>query len=128
MNCFRLILRPKPREFKQVVRKDRDILSYLILYLLPIIRSDNSVIIEQPLTAAVSFIVIFAMMIHVGMYHINPIIAIFGFRIYHVELSNSDGTLIARTKEPLYYNKVKLNVVTLSSNLGIYMHTRSMNV
>ena len=68
------------------------------------------------------------MMTHVGMYHINPVLAIIGFRIYHVELSNSDGTLIARTREPLYYNEITLNVVTLSSNFGIYMHTRSMNV
>lgn len=126
--CFASLKKPEYISFIRVDRQDKDILAYLLLFLLPIIRGSSFMISEQPLTTIACMVIIIKMMMYVGMYHINPVLSFFRFRIYKVERANSYGILIARTKKPFYYNEISLNVVTISDDFGIYLHTRSMNV
>ena len=118
----------KDTDIKEVHRKDSDILSYLLIYLLPFIRSDTSVIASQPITTFACIFIILLVTANVGAFHVNPVLSILGFRVYSISTENSDGILIANSKDVLYGYDITLRTVTLSQNFKIYIHTRSMNV
>lgn len=77
---------------------DRDMLSFLFIYLLPFIRSDNLPLSNGILTNAYILIVTLFAITYVGAFHFNPVIRLlFGYRFYLVK--NADGissTLISR--------------------------------
>ena len=89
----------KDTDIKEVHRKDSDILSYLLIYLLPFIRSDTSVIASQPITTFACIFIILLVTANVGAFHVNPVLSILGFRVYSISTENSDGILIANSKD-----------------------------
>ena len=129
--CILKCFEKKPQKFqviKEIERKDNDILTYLFIFLLPFIRSNNSMLGNQPITTAVCIFVLLVVIADIGAYHFNPVLRILGYHVYSVNINNAQGILLAKTKDVLYGEDIELELATLSSNYKIYMHTRSKNV
>ena len=109
---------------KKIERADNNILSFLLIFLLPFIRSDNSSIINNPVTTFICVGIILIVISDIGAYHFNPTLRILKYHIYFVETTNATGILIAKTDDILYGNDIDLNVVILSDDYRIYLHTK----
>lgn len=110
-----------------VDRRDGDILTYLFVFLIPFIRSNNSLFGSQILTTTVCAIIIILAIADIGAYHYNPVLRIFRYRIYSVNIDGNSGILIAKTDNILYGNNIRLNVVSIANS--IYIHNEGkMNV
>ena len=112
---------------QSVDRKDGDILTYLFVFLIPFISSDNSLFGSQILTTTVCAIIIILAIADIGAYHYNPVLRLFRYHIYSINVDGNTGILIAKTKNRLYGNNIRLNVVSIANS--IYIHNeRKMNV
>ena len=113
---------------KELEHKGGDILAYLFILLLPFIRSDNSSFGSQALTTIACILIIILTMADIGVYHFNPSMRIWGYRIYSIKIKDVNGILIAKTKDILYSSDKNLNVVTIAIVHNVYIHTEKMNV
>lgn len=99
---------------------DREVLAFLLAYLLPIISSENMGFEGQWLTGAYILAVIFLVVAHAGALHFNPIMGLLGYHFYAVK--NGDGVsqmLISR--KVLRRPGEELETVMLADH--IYLHT-----
>ncbi len=114
------------RVIKTIERKDNDILAYLFIFLLPFIRSDNSMLGNQPITTIFCVVIILAIIANIGAYYFNPVLRLLGYHVYFIEIEDAQGILLAKTDNVLYGKNIKLYLAELSANYRIYLHTKSM--
>ena len=108
---------------KQVSRKNEEILSYLVTYIVPLLAIDMEKI-STLITNAVLFILIGFLYVKSNMLHINITFLIFGWNIYEDEL----GRIIISKEDPDYFKRMEvghsdLTVKHLGSN--IYIHRKT---
>lgn len=72
-----------------VSRKDGEAMSYIVTYLLPFLDAASNTA-EKGIGLAIFFLVLGVLYINSNMIHINPMLNIFGYHIYDVELNNGD--------------------------------------
>ena len=74
-------------EIKEFNRRDQGILVFMFIYLLPLIRSPNSLFTNWQTTISplVVFALIIAIIIDIGAYNFNPVMRVFGYRAYEVK-------------------------------------------
>ncbi len=69
---------------KAIKPTDKDILAFLLTYLLPLL-GQKSLAFESPIISAYILILIFVAVFHSNAYHFNPMLAFFGYHFYEVE-------------------------------------------
>ena len=111
---------------KKIERKDNDILSFLFIFLLPFIRSDNSSIINHPVTSIVCVFIVLYVIADIGSYNFNPTLRILRYHIYSISTLNAGGLLIAKTEGVLHGSDMELIMVELSNDYQIYLHTKKI--
>ena len=68
---------------KEFESKDQEILTFLFIYLLPFVRSENSTFASEWLTSAYILIIIIVAIAQAGAFHFNPVMRLlFGYRFY----------------------------------------------
>lgn len=110
---------------KAFERTDKEVLAFLLAYLLPFISQDNVMIGGSWLVGAYALGIIFLVIAHAGAFHFNPIMGLLGYHFYAVK--NDDGvTQLLISKEELRKPGIELQTVYLAR--GVYLDTGGHNV
>ncbi|ROO29758.1 hypothetical protein SAOR_02800 [Salinisphaera orenii MK-B5] len=101
-------------------RNDREMLAFLLAYLLPFVSADNMTFNGQWLTGAYVLGVIFLVVSHAGAFHFNPVMGLLRYHFYAVR--NQDGvTHLLISRAELRRPNTEIETVRLAHN--IYFHT-----
>ena len=99
---------------------DKEVLAFLLAYLLPFISSTNMAFNGQWLTGAYVLAVIFLVIAHAGAFHFNPVMELLGYHFYGVKSSDGVSQLLI-SKDELRRSGKEVQTVRLAHN--IYLHT-----
>lgn len=104
---------------KQFENTDREVLMFLLTYLLPFIASDNLNFNDGWITGAYILLVIFFTIAHAGAFHFNPVMGLFKYHFYSVK--DADGvSYLLISKQSLRRSGQEVQAVMLSD--GIYLN------
>ena len=78
-----------PFHIKEFERNDREVLAFLLAYLLPFVSSENMAFTGEWLTGAYILGIIFLVIAHADAFHFNPVMGLLGYHFYSVK--NDDG-------------------------------------
>ena len=109
---------------KEFERDDKEVLAFLVTYLLPFLSTDKMGFAGDWLTGAYVLLIIFLVIAHAGAFHFNPVMGLLGYHFYSVK--NQDGVshlLISRAE--LCRPGQEVQTVRLAQN--IYLHTGAAN-
>lgn len=109
---------------KEFERNDKEVLAFLVAYLLPFLSTDKMGFAADWLTGAYVLLIIFLVIAHAGAFHFNPVMGLLGYHFYAVK--NEDGVshlLISRAE--LRRPGQEVQTVRLAHN--IYLHTEVAN-
>jgi len=110
---------------KAFERSDKEVLAFLLAYLLPFISQDGVMTGGSWLVGAYVLGIIFLVIAHAGAFHFNPVMGLLGYHFYAVK--NDDGvTQLLISKEELRKPGIELKTVYLAR--GIYLDTGERNV
>ena len=102
-------------------RKDNEILSFLFIFILPLVKGSDSLLGNEPVTTFICFLILIFAIADIGAYHFNPIIRLWGYHIYSIKVGNRDSMLIAKSRRMLRSRpEGKLKVVNIAN--GVYIH------
>ncbi|MBU1425218.1 MAG: hypothetical protein KKH12_05745 [Gammaproteobacteria bacterium] len=124
--CWGLLHYSAKSAQKQTVRvaefenNDKEVLSFLLAYLLPVLSSKDMAFDGQWMTGAYVIAVIFLVIVHAGIFHFNPVMGLLGYHFYGVK--NSDGVAVLVISRPeLRRPGIDVETVRLAHN--IYLNT-----
>lgn len=110
---------------KAFERTDKEVLAFLLAYLLPFVSQDSVMIGGSWLVGAYVLGIIFLVIAHAGAFHFNPVMGLLGYHFYAV--NNDDGvTQLLISKAELRKPGFKLRTVHLAR--GIYLDTGKRDV
>lgn len=98
---------------------DKEVLSFLLAYLLPFISSKNMAFEGQWITGGYILAIIFLVVSHAGALHFNPVMGLLGYHFFGVK--NGDGVsqlLISKTE----LQRTGKDVDTVRIAYNIYLH------
>jgi putative Mn2+ efflux pump MntP len=104
---------------KEFERNDKEVLAFLLAYLLPFVSSENMAFTGEPLTGAYILGVMLLVFAHAGAFHFNPVMGLFGYHFYAAK--NGDGVshlLISKGE----LRRVGREVRTVRLAHGVYLH------
>jgi hypothetical protein len=104
----------------QFENNDKEVLAFLLTYLLPFVSAKDMAFQGQWLTGAYIFAVIFMVIAHAGAFHFNPVMGLLGYHFYGIK--NGDGvSLLLISKAELHKPGIEVKTVKLAHN--IYLHS-----
>ena len=109
---------------KEFERDDKEVLAFLVTYLLPFLSTEKMGFTGDWLTGSYVLLIIFLVIAHADAFHFNPIMGLLGYHFYAVK--NEDGVshlLISRAE--LRRPGQEVQTVQLAHN--IYLHTEGAN-
>lgn len=105
---------------KEFERNDKEVLAFLVTYLLPFLSTEKMGFAGDWLTGAYVLAIIFLVIAHAGAFHFNPVMGLLGYHFYAVK--NGDGVshlLISREE----LRRPSGDVKTVRLAYGIFLHT-----
>ena len=105
---------------KEFERNDKEVLAFLVTYLLPFLSTEKMGFAGDWLTGAYVLAIIFLVITHAGAFHFNPVMGLLGYYFYAVK--NGDGVshlLISKNE----LCRPERDVPTVRLAHGIYLHT-----
>lgn len=105
---------------KEFERNDKEVLAFLVTYLLPFLSTEKMGFAGDWLTGAYVLAIIFLVIAHAGAFHFNPVMGLLGYHFYAVK--NCDGVshlLISREE----LRRPGRDVKTVRLAYEIYLHT-----
>ncbi len=109
---------------KEFERNDKEVLAFLLAYLLPFVSKENMAFAGDWATGAYILGIIFIVIAHAGAFHFNPVMGLLGYHFYSVK--NGDGIsnlLISRNE----LTKANIDVQTVHLAHGIYLDQSDKN-
>ena len=110
------------REFEQ---NDKEVLAFLLAYLLPFVSQENMAFSGEWLTGAYVLGIIFLVIAHAGAFHFNPVMGLLGYHFYGVKNAEGISQLLI-SKNELRRLGMELRTVRLAH--GIYLDTGGKDV
>ena len=105
---------------KEFERNDKEVLAFLVTYLLPFLSTEKMGFAGDWLTGAYVLAIIFLVIAHAGAFHFNPVMGLLGYHFYAVK--NGDGVShLLISKDEL--RRPGRDVETVRLAHGIYLHT-----
>ncbi len=105
---------------KEFERNDKEVLAFLLAYLLPFVSQANMGFNGQWLTGAYVLAIIFLVFAHAGAFHFNPVMGLLRYHFYAVK--NGDGvSYLLISKDEL--TRAGKDVQTVRLAHGIYLHS-----
>lgn len=98
---------------KKVGTADKEILSFLLAYLLPILAKDYTDLRQNTPTAIYIFLILFFAVYHSNSFHFNPLLALAGFHFYEIE-TEDDMPYMLISRKVMKRQKSQREVVKLS--------------
>lgn len=117
--CFLVIyyaktnLEQQSLHVKKIKSTDKEVLAYLIAYLLPLLATDVVDFRDNTLTTAFIFGMIFLAIFHSNAFHFNPLLGLVGFHFYEV-VCDDDMTYLLVTNRIIRKQTGESTVVQLS--------------
>lgn len=106
---------------KEFERDDKEVLAFLVAYLLPFLSTEKMGFAGDWLTGSYVLLIIFLVIAHAGAFHFNPVMGLLGYHFYTVK--NTDGVShLLISKAELRRSGQEVETVRLAHN--IYLHTR----
>ncbi len=105
------------REFD---RNDKEVLAFLLAYLLPFVSAQNMAFTGDPLTGAYILGIILLVFAHAGAFHFNPVMGLLGYHFYTVKSGDGISHLLISKDE---LRRAGKDVHTVRLAHGIYLHT-----
>lgn len=105
---------------KEFERSDKEVLAFLVTYLLPFLSSEKMGFAGDWLTGAYVLLIIFLVVAHAGAFHFNPVMWAVGYHFYALKIDDGVPQLLISRKE-LHRAGEQLTTVRLAPN--IYLHT-----
>ena len=115
---------------KEFSRSDQGVHTFLVIYLLPIIRSPESLfaLMSADWKAMVLILCVLAsivaVIIQIGAYNFNPVLCLLKYRFYQIKDSGNMNYLLI-TKEPLPENNIDIQVWQISDD--VFVQTENDN-
>ena len=109
---------------KEFERKDQEMLTFLFIYLLPFIRSENLTFASEWITSLCVVVIITLTIAHVGAFHFNPIMRLFGYRFYAIKNLHGVSNLLISKKDLRRPDK---EVQTVRLAHDVYLHTEDVD-
>jgi hypothetical protein len=105
---------------EQFEDNDKEVLAFLLAYLLPLVSVKDTVAEIHWLTGAYVLVIILLVFTHARAFHFNPVMGLLGYHFY--SLKNGDGiSLLLISRSELRRSGRELDTVRLAHN--IYLHT-----
>lgn len=105
---------------EQFEDNDKEVLAFLLAYLLPLVSVKDTVAEIHWLTGAYVLVIILLVFTHARAFHFNPVMGLLGYHFY--SLKNGDGmSLLLISRSELKRSGREVNTVRLAHN--IYLHT-----
>ena len=119
-----------PLHIKEFSRSDQGVHTFLVIYLLPIIKSPESLFALMTadwkamiLIAGVSVSLV-AVIVQIGAYNFNPVLCLLKYRFYEIKDRRNMNYLLI-TKEPLPENGIDIQVWQISDD--VFVQTENDN-
>lgn len=100
-------------QITKVTSTDKEVLAYLVAYLLPLLAKDSIDYRESPGVTAFVFGIIFLAVLHSNAFHFNPFLGCIGYHFYEVEADDGMRYLFI-TSETVRKQKMVSHVVQLA--------------
>lgn len=85
---------------KEFERRDQEMLTFLFIYLLPFVRSEQSTFANEWLTSAYILAIIILAIAHAGAFHFNPVMRLlFGYRFYATKDRHGVSSLLISKRD-----------------------------
>lgn len=104
---------------KEFERNDKEVLAFLLAYLLPFISKENMAFTGEWMTGTYILALIFLVIAHAGAFHFNPVMGLLGYHFYAVKDDQGASSLLISKQELRRPNK-EIETVRLAHN--IYLH------
>lgn len=104
---------------KEFERNDKEILAFLLTYLLPFISKENMAFTGEWMTGMYILAMIFLVIVHAGAFHFNPVMGLLGYHFYAVKDGDGASSLLI-SKQELRRSGKEIQTVKLAHN--IYLH------
>lgn len=106
-------------KIEQFEDKDKEVLAFLLAYLLPLVSVKDTVSSIHWLTTAYVLAIVLVVFTHARAVHFNPVMGLLGYHFYSIK--NSDGlSLLLISRSELRRSGEELETVRLAQN--IYLH------
>ncbi len=103
-------------KIKEFERSDKEVLAFLLTYLLPFLASDRLEFSGEWITGAYILLVIFLSVSHADAVHFNPVMGLLGYHFYSVK--DGDGVpYLLISKDTLRRPDREITVVRLSNSI-----------
>jgi hypothetical protein len=107
-------------KIEQFEDNDKEVLAFLLAYLLPLVSVKDTVAEIHWLTGAYVLVIILLVFTHARAFHFNPVMGLMGYHFY--SLKGADGSsLLLISRSELRRSGRELDTVCLAHN--IYLHT-----
>ncbi len=105
---------------KEFESKDQEVLTFLFIYLLPFVRSENSTFASESLTSIYILLIIVVAIAQAGAFHFNPVMRLlFGYRFYAVKDKRGVSSLLISRVD---LRRPEREVQTVGLALNIFLH------
>lgn len=109
---------------KEFERDDKEVLAFLVTYLLPFLSTDKMGFAGDWLTGAYVLGIIFLVVAHAGAFHFNPVMGLLGYHFYAVKDDGGASHLLI-TRHELLRSGSDVPTVQLARN--IHLHVGAQN-
>lgn len=109
---------------KEFERNDKEVVAFLLAYLLPFVSAENMTFTGEWLTGAYILGIIGLVIAHAGAFHFNPVMGLLGYHFYAVKNGDGASHLLISKKE---LKRTGENIQTVRLAHGIYLHTEGAN-
>ena len=115
-----------PLEIQEFNRRDQGILVFMFIYLLPLIRSPNSLFANWQTTIGTLMVFAFIILIinDIGAYNFNPVMRMWGYRVYEIKDTDNVHHLLI-TRKVLRKPGIEIQVRRISHD--VYVHAEGDN-
>ncbi len=100
-------------------RNDKEVLAFLLAYLLPFLSSKDLAFSGEWITGAYVFIIIFWVIAHAGAFHFNPVMGLLGYHFYAVKNAQGVSYLLI-SKKQLSRTAMPIKAVRLAYDIYLY--------
>ncbi len=105
---------------KEFERNDKEVLAFLVTYLLPFLSGEKMGFGGEWLTSVYVLLIIFLVIAHAGAFHFNPVMGLLGYHFYAVKDTAGVSHLLI-SKAEVHCPKLDVQAVRLAAN--IYLNT-----
>ena len=109
-------------EIKEFSRRDQGLLSFIFIYLFPLIRSPSPLVLFDYIMYGFIFIVIVVIMTDIGSYNFNPMMRICKYKFYTIKDENNINALLVTKNTLRSHDPINIRRITHDVYIEVEKH------